>query len=350
MDNKKDSVIDSIHFNHQTVGDDAEDFWRLSLEPFFAIDKIEEDRPKLETYIDIYSLDSITCMEHQFNSSMFTRDKNRISQFDNDCIGLCYWVEGANDVVNSGEIISAKKNSIFLMDMGKPTESFASASVCRSIVLPKSLFAQFNINPNTLGGAAIHYDDPRFAILSSALDTTFGQLPKLNYKQAGQVGAALSGLVGGIFSSPDEKIAPEAKRFIDSASEYCVMEFIDANLKNPELSIEYISKKLPYSRSSLFRQFSKVGGIARYIKIRRLQRCLMEFTSRRHAAKSINVIAESWGFNNASHFSKIFRQQYGMSPSDAREKAFVEQMSGGSSLNHKALVEKAQDWFSKTSE
>ena len=39
------------------------------------------------------------------------------------------------------------------------------------------------------------------------------------------------------------------------------------------------------------------------------------------AQRTITDIAFSWGFNNGAHFSRVFREHTGLSPSDFRETA-----------------------------
>jgi AraC-like DNA-binding protein len=38
-----------------------------------------------------------------------------------------------------------------------------------------------------------------------------------------------------------------------------------------------------------------------------------------HAQRTITDIAFSWGFNNGAHFSRVFREHTGLTPSDFRE-------------------------------
>ena len=37
-----------------------------------------------------------------------------------------------------------------------------------------------------------------------------------------------------------------------------------------------------------------------------------------HTGRTITEIAFSWGFNNAAHFSRVFREHAGLPPSDFR--------------------------------
>jgi len=53
----------------------------------------------------------------------------------------------------------------------------------------------------------------------------------------------------------------------------------------------------------------------------RLDACRRDFQSQEHAARSITDIALSWGYNSPAHFCRVFRKQFGASPSEWRVRA-----------------------------
>lgn len=59
------------------------------------------------------------------------------------------------------------------------------------------------------------------------------------------------------------------------------------------------------------------GGISvgRWTREQRLERCMREL-ARARAATTVTEVAFRWGFNDAAHFSRAFKQLYGVSPSD----------------------------------
>jgi hypothetical protein len=50
----------------------------------------------------------------------------------------------------------------------------------------------------------------------------------------------------------------------------------------------------------------------------RLDACRLDFQSQEHAARSITDTALSWGYNSPAHFSRVFRKQFGATPSEWR--------------------------------
>lgn len=98
-----------------------------------------------------------------------------------------------------------------------------------------------------------------------------------------------------------------------------IKAFIDENLSNPSLSLALIAKRMDVSLSYLHRLFKDSGGSAsEWIWLRRLQRCYEMITLAEHAQTSITDIAYSMGFSSSSHFSNLFRETFGIRPSDLR--------------------------------
>jgi AraC-like DNA-binding protein len=97
------------------------------------------------------------------------------------------------------------------------------------------------------------------------------------------------------------------------------LDFIEANLSDPELDVDVIAKRLNCSKRYLHEAFGKNGfTIARYIRKRRLERCKDELVNVNRVQRSLTDIALSWGFKDSAHFSKVFKREFGASPSDFR--------------------------------
>lgn len=334
-------LIERLSINNHTAGEHTEELWRDCLAPFFQVETRPRTSHAIDTSIDIYSLQTITCIDQQFNDATFIRDPKRIAYFDNDCIGLCLWLKGQNNVDNAGTIFSAK-NSAFLMDMGRPVTAYASASRCLSLTLPKALLAQFGAAPNKLAGACLDNSDPRLSILMGTLRGLFTALPTIQQTQAETIAKTLGALVGGLFSHSEEAAVNPV---VSNAAHQNIVDYIQRNLADPRLGIDLITKQLPYSRSSLYRQFLSEGGIAQYIRRERLKRCYRAIAQ--HKFSSISAIAQSWGFTNASHFSRLFKRHFGLSPQTLREQAHYQPDDCPSLHNFNGTVQKAIKWFSQ---
>lgn len=90
--------------------------------------------------------------------------------------------------------------------------------------------------------------------------------------------------------------------------------FIREHLRDPNLSIDQISAALGCSKRYLHMLFSERGTtVSDYIWQARLQNCRQELEAQ--SGKTITDVAFSWGFSSSSHFSRVFRQYFGVVPS-----------------------------------
>lgn len=99
-----------------------------------------------------------------------------------------------------------------------------------------------------------------------------------------------------------------------------VRQFIDENLDHPDLSPKRIADANRISVRYLHWLFEPMGlTVTRYIIQQRLQRCHRELSNPVMRSRTITDIAFSWGFNNPTHFSRRFKQEFGVSPNDFRK-------------------------------
>ncbi|MBW4656980.1 MAG: helix-turn-helix domain-containing protein [Kaiparowitsia implicata GSE-PSE-MK54-09C] len=99
-----------------------------------------------------------------------------------------------------------------------------------------------------------------------------------------------------------------------------VRQFIDQNLRNPGLNARLLCRELGLSRTQLYRLFAQDHGVAHYVRYRRLLSCYVLLSDPSNAL-AINVIADTHCFEDASSFSRAFKQEFGHNPRDVRAAA-----------------------------
>ncbi|WP_457972844.1 AraC-like ligand-binding domain-containing protein [Arthrobacter sp. D1-17] len=101
-----------------------------------------------------------------------------------------------------------------------------------------------------------------------------------------------------------------------------VREYIEANLADPLLSPASIAAAHFISTRHLHNVFHESGTtVASWIRSQRLEGARRELRDPLHAGKSVSAVAARWGFLDAAHFSRTFRDAFGLSPSDWRRGA-----------------------------
>jgi len=102
-----------------------------------------------------------------------------------------------------------------------------------------------------------------------------------------------------------------------------VIQYIEDNLRDPELSPASISAGLRVSPRYLRTVFAPGGEkMSAYILRRRLEECARQMANPAWHAHTLTEIAFSWGFNSAAHFTRTFHEKYGLAPREYRSAAF----------------------------
>ncbi|ANW67252.1 hypothetical protein BCA37_30190 [Mycobacterium sp. djl-10] len=97
-------------------------------------------------------------------------------------------------------------------------------------------------------------------------------------------------------------------------------KFIDEHLTDPELSSTTIAEAHFVSVRLLQKSFEAEGmSVSALIRTRRLERCRRDLVDPACGHLPIARIGHRWGFPDAAHFSRLFRNAYGASPREFRK-------------------------------
>lgn len=120
-------------------------------------------------------------------------------------------------------------------------------------------------------------------------------------------------------------LQPLFTRTRDRAKEYQsiylqkAMTFIERNLRNEGITATMVAEHLGISSRHLQRIFRALGtSFSQLIREHRLCACAADLADPRLAHVEVTAIAFYWGFKDSAHFSRVFKEYYGMPPSRYR--------------------------------
>ena len=150
-------------------------------------------------------------------------------------------------------------------------------------------------------------------VLRAMVNESFGEMRRLPPFSGKKLGAAITTMA---WDALREQI--EAPPVIGAHDELLmrVKAYIEANLADPELSVEQIAQACSISLRVLHRHFAEdpAGSASRYLWQRRLIRCAEALRDPSQAHRSITDVCFSHGFSSSSHFSRLFKDQFGVPP------------------------------------
>ena len=141
-------------------------------------------------------------------------------------------------------------------------------------------------------------------------------LPDLAPEDLPRLAGAVKAMVGACIVPSPERVAVAASQIGLGRLER-LRRAVRRHLRSPALGPDMLCREVGTSRSQLYRLLQGESGVARYIQRQRLlegHAALCDVSN----TKPIAVIADELCFADASGFSRAFRHEFGMSPSDVR--------------------------------
>ncbi|WP_300023195.1 hybrid sensor histidine kinase/response regulator transcription factor [uncultured Maribacter sp.] len=102
------------------------------------------------------------------------------------------------------------------------------------------------------------------------------------------------------------------------------VETVEKHMMNTDFNVEMLVKEMGHSRSNLYLKFKELTGLSssEFIRNIRLKRAIQLLDNSDFSVKEIMFRT---GFNTASYFSKCFKKEFGVVPSEYIKKTKVEQ-------------------------
>ena len=109
-------------------------------------------------------------------------------------------------------------------------------------------------------------------------------------------------------------MSTQDKAFIDRLT-----EFMEKNIDNGDLVVDNLVQEMAVSRSVFFKKLKSLTGLApvEFIKEMRVKRAAQLIET---GEFNMTQIAYMVGINDPRYFSKCFKQRFGMTPTEYKEK------------------------------
>ncbi|GGF74496.1 AraC family transcriptional regulator [Azorhizobium oxalatiphilum] len=254
-----------------------------------------------------------------FSDHTIGRSKRKIARTDMDHFLVQLHQTGGLTADADGNPMRVGAGDVSLIDLGRPLEGHASASQTIDVIMPRAFLPELARMRQTPHGTVLSGEGVMGGILGDFLSSMARRLDVATARDAGLLTRAAADLITTCFQL--EPVGARATEGLNLAASERARRYIDANLSKAELVPERVAREVRMSRSSLYRLFEPEGGIATYIRTRRLAAALHMLTHPAHAGMRIGEIAFRCGFSSEAHFSRVFRSEFEMTPSAVKRRA-----------------------------
>jgi AraC-like DNA-binding protein len=190
--------------------------------------------------------------------------------------------------------------------------------------LPRTLLESHVGNLSDLTATTVRGGGAAGNLLLSMVGTLQQDLDRLHPSSAMGVSEAITNIIAaGLRSLPGANARKSSS--ICSYHIARIKAYVIDNLRDPSLSVSSIAQAMRVTPDHLSRLFrGEPVPLSRLIWQWRLDACKRDLIDPRFGARSVSDIAFSWGFNDATHFSRCFKEQFGCAPRDWRNQGTQE--------------------------
>jgi len=136
---------------------------------------------------------------------------------------------------------------------------------------------------------------------------------ELDQTAAGRVTTALLDLLGAAYAEVPRGNAERSS--LATAHRIRIVNFIEAHLHDPDLTPTRVAEACRMTPRYLHHLFSDEDEtVARYILRRRLEASAQALVSSTQRGRTVTAIAFDYGFNSPTHFGRVFRSKFDMTP------------------------------------
>jgi AraC-like DNA-binding protein len=202
-----------------------------------------------------------------------------------------------------------------LLTLAQPFDGALHAADFLCLVVPRDAFP--DLGPVFERCRQGPLDSAPGRLLAVFLHRLAGELPAMPEAEVPRAVEALHALLGAAAAS-GAAAAPVDRTVVQAAQLARVRSLIGQHLRSPELTPEMLCGITGMSRSQLYRLFEPQGGVAREIQRERLRQAHRAIADRSDG-RSIQEIAEEFGFAEHAAFSRAFRRAFGYAPNAVRQ-------------------------------
>ena len=230
---------------------------------------------------------------------------------DHWCVSLSKTSLSEFKVANGRSIVPAMVPYVF--SLGEEVSSERSLERIQ-LYLARDSFQTITPLLDAARGKAL--DTPEGRLLADYMLLLERNIPDLPAEDGAKLALAIQAMLRACLASSADRLA-EAGRHVDLTLMERVRQAVRRNLRSPSLGPDKLCREAATSRSQLYRLLEREGGVAHYIQRRRLSE---SFSMLCDASNNLSIgkVAEILCFADGASFSRAFRREFGMSPSDVR--------------------------------
>jgi AraC-like DNA-binding protein len=240
-----------------------------------------------------------------------------------DHVGFCAVLEGAVGFQAGSALSRAEAGDLLLLDLREPMRldlgGQRGLTSTFTLWVPRArLPAQLDTR-SARHGLVAKAIGPSVTVATAAVRALLTQLDAIAVDEMDELVTGLVEIIGRAIglSAASKESGQNQRAPLDTFVTLC--RYIEGNLAARDLGVAKLAATFGLSRASLYRLFEPVGGVASFIRERRLARAHHELSAPRLQDRRIGPIAYQAGFHSIATFNRAFLAAYGETPRNLRK-------------------------------
>ena len=298
------------------------EYWiDMICDEFVQLDCITGKRKNFKGKLRGSELDKIRVSEVNADPQDVIRSRKQIAKSTESEFLLSLQLEDVGFVNQDGRMAELHPGDFALYDSTKPYRLHFDRPF-RQIVLqiPYDSLAEQFVKPEIITARRVSSQTAIGALASQFIQSVAGRLDVLSIQERGVINQHIIELVALAMGSMSSLRELDGQSVARTALLERLKQYIEINIRHPQLNPALVAKHHHISERYQRMLFASTGTtVSRYILDKRLALCREALENESLKDYSITQIAFSYGFNDAAHFSRKFKERYGAPPKEYRD-------------------------------
>lgn len=296
------------------------ELWRESISCIFDVEADREVRSeRFNAVLDANMFGSVMLARTQTQRQTWTRSPSIMARDGMDHYMVQLYEEGQMIWETGTGPVEMPRNGLVVFDLAQEVSLKTNDFTNISLIIPRDMLEGAMKSPNDQHLRVLTGEEPMVKLLRDHMRSLKTLAGRMTARQAVEIAPATVGLTAACLNAAVDQEVPDQREGVAMAQLAVIRRFIEENLSEPDLSADWIARRVGVSRSKLYSMFDAFGGVTAYVRDRRLRRALLALTDKASMHRPIYDIALASGYTSDAAFSRAFRARYGLSPRDVRQ-------------------------------
>jgi AraC-like DNA-binding protein len=272
--------------------------------------RLPASRATFECNAADYLVHDVIVYRLRYDAHALIRTPAQVATGLSDGISVQFHQRGSSRGAVGDVDLYAAPDRIVLQDLALAFSAWTEASDVIGVIVPRARIDCHDWVRRRAPVISWPVNSSTGRVLASAITSLWSALPGAELGDGPRLASSFVGLLNGLLQ-PGSRYDDDVRRAVDVA----IRQYVADHLDDLTLDVDTLRRQFSCSRATLYRLFEVDGGVAKYIRDARLRACMHDLARPSLSRKRIALIATRWGFENPSHFNRLFKRSFGVVPS-----------------------------------